>query len=873
MDADWASAGALHFAGFTLDLSRGVLLAEGGAEVPLRPRSFALLRLLVLNAGRLLSRDAIMVAVWPDVVVTDQSITQCVRDVRKALDDETQRLLRTMPKRGYLLAAEVTWAGCTATPGAGRKPVNMPVAEIEGHARLPRPNEAGVPGRPTSYFHIAEHNLPQPNRAFVGRTAELQALGQALAKSDSTLSWPQAITGLGGVGKTQLVLHYAYAHLGDYDLVHWLHAEQPATLAAGYTALASAFGVNIEATDQLTAVAMIRARLETAGGWLLIFDNAPDPSALRDFLPRTGRIHVLITSRWQYWEGAAETIELGVFPEEDAIRLLLGVEHEEEDAVHREEASKLAIQLGWLPLALAQARAYTRRLKVDLATYGRRFAESREKVLAWRPRDAGYPLAVAQAWQASAAAAEGEHAGARPLLELLAFFAPDAIPRTVLRAAPDALPEPLRGDQDLDEAVAALNGLSLIRADPDRLTVHRLVQAVTRDVLAEATAAALVDASVRLVHAALPHPTTEPPNWLAVAALLPHVLATTKAAERLKTGLATTAAVLNEIALYHHARAAWAEAESLHRRALAIREKALGPEHPDVAQSLNNLAWLHQHTGRHTEAEGLHRRAIVIAENTLGPEHPDVAQSVSNLAWLLQHTGRHAEAELLHRRSIREKALGPEHPDVAQSLNNLAWLRQHTGRHAESEPLHRRALAIREKALGPEHPDVAQSLSNLAGLYRATGRHPEAEPLLLRALAIRERIFGPEHPSVVHSLNNLAWLHLHTGRHAEAEPLHRRALAIREKIFGPEHPSIALSLNDLALLYRAAGRDAEASPLLERALAIGEKTLGAGHPELATWLDDLARLYRGYGQAWDTGLRRRPDPRQPCAGDPGGERR
>ena len=708
-----------------------------------------------------------------------------------------------------------------------------------------------------SHFSIVEHNLPQPNRGFVGRAAELQALRQALANSGTANIQPQAITGLNGIGKTQLVLQYAYAHLGEYDLIRWLRAEEPSTLAADYTGLAAVLGMSPAASDQLALVAMIRAKLEATAGWLLVFDNAPEPGALRNFLPRIGRGHVLITSRRQHWEGTARTIALDVFSEEDAVRLLLSEEKAEADPPHREEASQLALQLGRLPLALAQARAYSRRLKVDLATYRRRLAESRPKVLAWRPKDAGYPLAVAQAWQASVAAAEGEHAGARPLLELLAFFAPDALPRAILRTAPDALPEPLRDEQDLDEAVAALDGLSLIRADPDRLTVHRLVQAVTRNVLGEATAAARANASVRVVHAALPYPTTEHPNWPAIAVLLPHVLATTEAAERLRTGLEMTAAVLNAIALYYHARAAWAEAEALHWRALAIREEALGPEHTDVAQSLNNLAWLHQHTGRHGEAEPLHRRALVIVEKALGPEHPGLAIQLNNLATLYQATGRHGEAEPLYQRAlaIREEALGPEHPDVAQSLNNLALLHQHTGRRGEAEPLYQCALAIREKALGPEHPDVAQSLNNLAGLYRATGRHREAEPLHRRALAIREEALGPEHPNVAHSLNNLSWLYQDTGRHREAEPLLQRAQAIREKIFGPEHPSVALSLNNLAELYRATGCYGEAKPLLERALAIGEKTLGPEHPELATWLDKLARLNRGYGQSWGIGVR------------------
>ena len=145
MDANCASAEAFRFAGFTLDLARGVLLAAGGAEVPLRPKSMALLRLLVANAGRLLSRDAIMAAIWPEVVVTDQSITQCVRDIRQALGDETQQLLRTVPKGGYLLAAEVT-ASATV---AGDWPLSArpPPPDKPSIAVLPFQNLSGDPSQ------------------------------------------------------------------------------------------------------------------------------------------------------------------------------------------------------------------------------------------------------------------------------------------------------------------------------------------------------------------------------------------------------------------------------------------------------------------------------------------------------------------------------------------------------------------------------------------------------------------------------------------------------------------------------------------------------------------------------------------------------
>ena len=182
----------------------------------------------------------------------------------------------------------------------------------------------------------------------------------------------------------------------------------------------------------------------------------------------------------------------------------------------------------------------------------------------------------------------------------------------------------------------------------------------------------------------------------------------------------------------------------LAERALAIWEKALGPEHPDVATSLNNLALLYKAKGDYARAEPLYQRALAIREKALGPEHPDVAESLNNLAVLYNAKGDYARAEPLYQRAlaIREKALGPEHPDVANSLNNLAALYEEKRDYARAEPLFQRALAIREKALGPDHPDVATSLSNLALLYEARGEVAKAIGLEERAQEILEHNLG-----------------------------------------------------------------------------------------------------------------------------------
>jgi tetratricopeptide (TPR) repeat protein len=168
--------------------------------------------------------------------------------------------------------------------------------------------------------------------------------------------------------------------------------------------------------------------------------------------------------------------------------------------------------------------------------------------------------------------------------------------------------------------------------------------------------------------------------------------------------------------------------EGLGRKGTAGDRYAEGLTDPGLATSLNQFAMLYWSTGRLAAAEPLLERAIAILEKALGPEHPDLAMSLNNLAGLYQATGRYAEAEPLYQRAIAiaEKALGPEHPDLAGRLNNLAVLYWSTDRPAAAEPLLERAIAILEKSLPPGHPTLAAVRENYANLLVQLGHSGEA---------------------------------------------------------------------------------------------------------------------------------------------------
>src|SRR6266700_2115857 len=523
--------------------------------------------------------------------------------------------------------------------------------------------------------------IPYPrNPFFLGRNELLSQLHiQLQAGQVTAFSQAQAISGLGGIGKTQIAVEYAYRY-----------------------------------ADELTL--------------------------LRDFLPPVLGGHLLITTRASATGLLAQRIEVEPFAEEQGALFLLRrasmLAHDAplaQTSTHVQMTARdISRELGGLPLALDQAGAYLEETGCSLMKYQQIYQQHQEALLKNRRGLVNdYPQPIATAWSLSFVRVEQKDRVAANVLWLCAFLSADAIPVDIMvKGSPEQ--EPVApNDYLLLQAIETLRAYSLVKYDPvtETLSIHRLVQVVLRDALSIEERNKWMQQAVMVMDAAFPP--VKFAFWQQCERYLPHALVCANWIEEGKLASLQAVRLLRRTAYYLSKHARYAEAELLYQRVLSIREQQLGTEHSDTADGLNDLAYVYNAQGKYTEAKSLYQQALSIREKQLGAEHPRVARSLNNLAAFYREQGKYVEAELLFIRalSIREKQLGAEHPAVANSLNGLATLYSRQGNNAKAEPLYQRALQIRKLHLGLDHPRTQVVRSNYLSLLRDMGRDEEARKL------------------------------------------------------------------------------------------------------------------------------------------------
>ena len=297
--------------------------------------------------------------------------------------------------------------------------------------------------------------------------------------------------------------------------------------------------------------------------------------------------------------------------------------------------------------------------------------------------------------------------------------------------------------------------------------------------------------------------------------------------------------------------AQYARAERNLTRAVELRDRALGPDHPETLNSLNSLAVVVDHRGEYKRAVTLYARVLPAREKALGPDHRDTLMTAGNLASLYSWMGAHDKAKPLLERTLErsERALGPDDPDTLRAAGRLAAMYRDVGDLRRAEPLSERALAGYERVLGPDHPDTLTALSHYAHLKFLQRDYAAAERLYRRSLAGRERVLGPDHPETLQGVHGVAAACAERGETTVAERLYRRALEGQAKALGPDHRNTLETATSLAILYWQTGQLDRAIPLFEDTTRRWEDALGSDHPTTIQTLGSLGQAYKDAGRA------------------------
>ncbi|MER6674495.1 FxSxx-COOH system tetratricopeptide repeat protein [Streptomyces sp. NPDC000983] len=721
-------------------------------------------------------------------------------------------------------------------------------------------------------------NVPPRNPNFTGRVDLLERLSERLREGTTTVL-PEAIHGMGGVGKTQLAIEYAYRHQSDYDVVWWIAAERPGQIGQALVELAQRLGLVTSADANVAGPAVREALREGRpySRWLLIFDNADSPERVRDYFPTGGSGTILVTSRNRRWSVVGPSLEVDVFTREESKELLrrsgpadLG------DA----EADRLADALGDLPLALEQAAAWRAETGMPVSEYLRLFEHKRAELLEVSPPP-DYQLPVAAAWNVSLDHLETRSPTALRLLQLCSYFAPDPISRSIFSGLggstidPDldqALNDPMR----LARAVREINRYSLARIDhrTNSIEMHRLVQAVLIHRMTSEEQKRMRNGAHTLLAAADPKGPNQSANWPRYAELYGHVIAS----GAIESDQPWVRELVMNVAKYlwywgdhkvarEFTELAWQTWQSLFgeedqqtrlmgwwlcflylkvgryddasRLVSQLKDiyARTAPEdredtREDALETMNLEAAVRRAQGDFAAGAELDEMAYDRARRAFGEDDPTTLGTAHNLGVSLRLVGEFQRALELdrHTHSLKTRLYGVDHHQSLITQGSIAIDVRETGDYVGARSLQEAVVDGFRPAFGEGNPSTLQSLRQLGEACRKAGDHDKGLELAREAFNQFTRRYGDTHPE---SLTAALALSVALRHNDDLEAALDRGMKTSERfrrVFLPDHPHVLAADVDLAVTLRLLGRVDEARALDEQALALLTERLGERHP-------------------------------------------
>ncbi|KAF3389686.1 Kinesin light chain 2 [Talaromyces pinophilus] len=596
------------------------------------------------------------------------------------------------------------------------------------------------------------------NPNFVGRQDEIAKLEELITMRDGPRKI--AITGLGGVGKTQVALELAH-RIRDRDQdcsVFWIPCTSYAIIEQMFLQIAQILRLSNVKPAEIKQQVKTYLSSKHAGKWLLIFDNADDAEMwlaasdiappLEDFLPENGHGRILFTSRNR--KLAMKLAPFNIIPipdvDEDTAAKILEKTLAYKDLLGDSTVSATLLQqLAFLPLAITQASAYIIENGINLSSYLALLQEQEQdavELLSEDFRDPGrykdIQNPVITTWLVSFKQIQHQDPLAADYLSFMACIDPRNIPRSLLPQASSR--------KQMTDALGLLNAYSFTNSQEMDINMHRLVHIATR-------------------------------NWLRKKALFGHWIQ--RVSDHMQNIFPNNS---------HAKRRLWQEYLP-HALALVHDNEFVSMENNYLALT-ENVADCLASDGRYHEAELLYMKLMRINQGKAGTTHPEILTTMADLASTYRNQGRWNEAEKLDVQVVetRKTVLGAEHPSTLTSMANLASTYRNQGRWNEAEKLDVQVVETSKTVLGAEHPSTLISMANLASTYWNQGRWTEAEKLEVQVMETRMTLLGAEHPDTLTSMNSLAYTWKSQGKIQDALTLIKNCFYLRSKVLGPSHP-------------------------------------------------------------------------------------
>lgn len=688
-------------------------------------------------------------------------------------------------------------------PGENVRIVPAAVAQTAADPSEPRPRVWG--------------GVPLRNPNFTGRHSLLQQLRDQLKRHSQASVLPQALHGLGGVGKTQLVIEYAYRYVDHYDIIWWISAERQTEVLASLADLGGRLMVSgAQDNKQQYARAVLDALSTTLYRWLLVYDNAEHSDELTLLIPSAGG-HVIVTSRSPDWPAKWRPIEVDVFRRTESIELL----QKQDQGLSIDDANRLANKLGDLPLALEQASNFQRAAGMTAEEYLQEFDHRvRELLSEGKPSD--YPTTVAAYLSIAFDSLRENAPTAAELLELFAFLGPEPVSATLLRNGKNAeLSENLRrtlgNSLEMGRIIRELRryGLAKVESRGQKLQVHRLVQSVLRMDLNEDRKTRRRNDVRSILAAANPSHPDDRDNWPVHAQLGPHIIP----ADLVSADNYDAKLVALDQSRYLFLNGDYSGSRTLGELMYQTWSKpasqgGLGRSHELTLLAMRHLANALRMTGEYDGARRLDKEALdaLIADPAFGNDHEHTVGVAFGLGFDLSIAGDLPGALRSDRENAERAArvYGETHEYTLQARRNLAASLRQLGRFREAHELSQTIVEAQRREGGDSDPRTLWSISELARDLHGLGRYQEALEIQLPAWERARQVLDPHHRDVLLAERNIAIATRKTGDCRRAMIHARENYLAFHTQFGPSHEYTLASGMTYANTLRTTGRLQEA---------------------------------------------------------------